>query len=297
LFSAADAQGGLAGLTAPRPFNMMDYGQVTGPEHTALGNMADFLRGPTTNPFELGGLAQQRQASDPSAQLAAGNDYLKQVLGPMAINQLTAAGQGRSGAVTESLGKAAAGIALPILQSTQQNQMNFGGSLLNYGQLQRGREQDALSGLASLASAPRLDQAAAANPGLDTILSMLTRFPVSSGAGTSNSWQIIPKVSGGEPPVWQQVMGGLNSVAGIASMAMMACWVAAQLYGRDDPRKFLACFYQVNFAPKGRIARLACQVYRRWGRSWAQSRLALTLLRPIFNRVARAGARNLGVEL
>lgn len=294
---ALQQAGGLPGLISPRPFNQMDYGAETGPERTALNNMASFFQGPTTNEFELGGLARQQQASDPQAQLAAGRDYMDQILGPQLINQMTAAGQGRSGAVGEALAKGAAGIALPILQQSNQNAMNFGGSLLNYGQVQRGRQQDSLGGLATLAGAPRMDEANATNMGMDTLLSMLTRFPVASGQGTATSSQFIPTVRGGEPPVWQQVMGGLNSVAGIASMAMMACWVAAQLYGWDDPRKFLACFYQVNFAPKGRIARLACRVYRRWGRSWAQSRLALFLLRPIFNRVARAGARNLGVEL
>lgn len=287
--------GGLKGLSDPQSYMFTDYGQAGGPEGRALQSLRGFYEGPTENPYELQGLQTMRQASDPQAQLAAGRDYLEQIASPELKNYFTSIGQGRSGAIGESLADASAKMALPILQQSTQNRMQLGGTQLGYGGQQRGREMDNLSNLYNMAMMPRMEQAGAEQGQRDMLLSMLTRFPVASGQGVQSSF--IPRVHGGEPPVWQQIMGGLNSVAGIASMAAMACWVAAQLYGWTDPRKFLCAFYQVNVAPKGRIARLVCRAYRRWGRSWAKSRVALFLLKPIFNRVARAGARNLGVVI
>lgn len=294
----APKYGDLQGLIAPRPYNQMDYGQPTGPEHAALGRLSDFYSGPQSNPFELAGLGTMQQASDPNQALAAGNDYMQRILGPMAINQLTAAGQGRSGAVQEALANGAAGIALPILQQQRQAQTAFGGTLTNYGQQLFGRDQAALQNLSQIAAAPRLDSAAQQNFGPDTLLSMLTRFPLNSGAGTSTSSQWIPSVRGGEPPVWQQVMGGMNSLMSIAGMVgMMACWVAAALWAESDWQRFVCAFYQVNFGKPSLLGRLGRRLYRRFGQRWASSPLACRLLRPFLNRAALAGARRLGVDL
>ena len=295
--ASANARGGLEGLIQPRAVNMMDYGQPYGPEHQSIMDLQNFYRGPQSNPTELAGLSTIRNATDPSAQLAAGNDYMQRILGPMAVNQLTAAGQGRSGAVQEALANASAGIALPILNQSVQNQMQYGGTLANYGQTLFGREQNALNNLSALASAPRLDQAAQANLPYDTLLSMLTRFPVASGAGTSTSRQAIPGVAGGEPPVWQQVMGGLNSAISIAAMAYGMCWVAAALWYETDPKRFLCAYWQMNFGKPSLLGRLGRKLYRRYGRTWAESRVARFLLKPFLNRAAHAGARRLGVEL
>ena len=289
--------GGLQGLTNPRPANQMDFGSPAGPEHSAINSLQAFYSAPQTNQFEQGGLGIMGQAADPTQALSAGNDYMSRILGPMAINQLTAAGQGRSGAVGEALANAASGIALPILQQQRQAQTSYGGTLANFGGQLFGRDQGALGQLYQLAAAPRMDQTNASNTGMDQLLSMMARFPVNSGQGTSTTSNWIPSVSGGEPPVWQQVMGGMNSVMSLADMVGMMCWVAEALFAKQDPRRFLAAFYQVNFAPKGWLARQACRAYRRYGRSWAKSRVALTVLRPIFNRVALAGARTLGVSL
>jgi hypothetical protein len=297
VISAANNYGGLTGLMQPRAVNLMDYGQPTGPEHTALGNLQQFYQGPQSNGTELSGLGVMQQAADPSRQLAAGQDYMQRVLGPMAINQLTAAGQGRSGAVQEALANAASGIALPILQNTQQLQSQFGGTLANYGQQLFGRQSNALSNLASLAAVPRLDQAGQQNLAPDTLLSILSRFPVNSGAGTTTSSQIIPKVSGGEPPVWQQVMGGVNSLMSIAGMAAMMCWVAAALWAESDWTRFVCAFYQMNFGKPSLLGRLGRKLYRRFGQTWASSKLARAVLRPFLNRAAIAGARQLGVTL
>lgn len=286
--------GGLGGLSAPQDYMFTDFGRAGGPESQALGSLRGFYQGPTENPYETQGLQTMGQAADPQLQLAAGRDYLEQIASPELKNYYTSVGQGRSGAIGEGLARAGAGIALPILQQSTQNQMQLGGTQLGYGGIQRGREETNLANLLNMASMPRMEQASAEQGQRDLLLSMLTRFPVASGQGQQNSF--IPRVHGGEPPVWQQVMGGLNSVMGIASMAAM-CWVAAQLYGWTDPRKFLCAFYQVNFGKPSLLGKLGRKLYRRYGRSWAKSRLACFVLRPIFNRVARTGARNLGVRL
>jgi hypothetical protein len=296
LLNVAPQYGGLAGLLKPQDYMFTDYGREGGPESAALGGIRSFYGGPTTNPYELAGLSTMQGAADPERQLAAGRDYLERIASPELKNYFTSIGQGRSGAIGEGIADASAKMALPILQQSTANQMQYGGTQMNYGQMQRGRELESLSALYNMAAMPRMEQASAEQSARDTLLSTLLRFPVSSGAGSSVQKQFLPDVRGGEPPVWQQVMGGLNSVLGIASMVAM-CWVASQLYGWTDPRKFVACFYQVNFGKPSRLGRIGRSLYRRYGRSWARSRLALCVLRPIFNRVAEAGARNLGVVI
>jgi len=297
LLNVAPQYGGIGGLLKPQDYQFTDYGAQGGPESQALGRFASFYKSPTENPYELAGLGTMQGAADPEMQLAASKDYLSRIAAPEAINYNTAAGMGRSGAVGESIANAGAKLALPILQQSAENRMQLGGTMLNYGQLQRGRQLEGLQGLYSLAAMPRMEQAAADSNARNTLLSSLLRFPVASGAGMSTQNQFLPSVHGGEPPVWQQVMGGMGSALQLAAMVGMMCHVAKQLYGWDDPRKFIACFYQVNVHPKGWLARQACKLYRRYGKAWSESRLALCILRPIFDRVALAGARNLGVVI
>lgn len=288
--------GGLQGLTSPQPYMRSDYGRPDGMEQRALGDIASFYRGPTSNPVELQGLNTQRMAADPTMQISAANDIFNKITAPGIQNYYTSVGQGRSGAVGEAMANAGANMALPIRQQSALLQNQYGGSLANYGQLLRGREQENLGGLYGLAQYPRMEDAAAQQPGRDTLLSMLTRFPVSSGAGRSDSTQNIPGVAGGEPPIWQQIMGGVNSAVQIAAMAYGMCWVALALYGPNSPW-FQCAFYQANHAKHGWWGRQWRRVYRRYGLRLSVSPTALVVLRPIFYFIARRGARSLGVTL
>src|SRR5689334_4557902 len=124
--------GGLAGLTSPRSFNMMDNGQASGPEHQSLANLSQFYSGQLSNPYELQGLGVIQNAANPTNQLNAANDYMNRIVSPSLINYATASGQGRSGAVNEALANAGAQMALPIQQNAAQMMTNFGGTLANY---------------------------------------------------------------------------------------------------------------------------------------------------------------------
>src|SRR5262245_55584959 len=61
-------------------------------------------------------------AINPTAQLAAANNYLARIAGPQIRNSLTAAGLGRSGSIGEAMANAGAEMALPITQQASQQQ-------------------------------------------------------------------------------------------------------------------------------------------------------------------------------
>jgi hypothetical protein len=87
-------------------------------------------------------------------QAGAASQYLNTIASPAIVNQLTAAGMGRSGAVGESLGNAATQMALPLSQQraawemnyptyfNQLNNANF--ALLGAGQQAAGQERNAM---------------------------------------------------------------------------------------------------------------------------------------------------------
>lgn len=84
-------------------------------------------------------MTDAQKSTDPTAGLTAAKDYMSQIAEPQITNQLTAAGQGRSGALTEALANAGAQMALPIWQQTNQNQFGMGnlwsGAALGMGNL------------------------------------------------------------------------------------------------------------------------------------------------------------------
>jgi len=145
------ATGGFAPFTA---FNQLAL--PSAPERSILDLIGGFAGRPAVDPFQQEGLGLLRSATDPTARLAAAREQLESVIGPQIINTLTAAGQGRSGAIAETLGRAGAGLTLPILRDVAQAQQKVGGGFLRFGPSVEQRELGRLTSALGAAEVPRL---------------------------------------------------------------------------------------------------------------------------------------------
>lgn len=178
--------GGLPGILAFDPLS-----QPSAAEQQIYGAAANSALGPLVRPQEQQGLNILAGAGNPQMQLDAATQQFNQLVAPSLINRQTAQGQGRSGATTEALANAAAQMALPIIQSSMAAQQDYGNKLLSFGNLLEGREPQRYSQALTAAAAPRQAAYAEERRAPDTLLAMLQRFPIQSGAGgsTSNAYQ------------------------------------------------------------------------------------------------------------
>ncbi len=152
-----------------------------------LANIKNLANEPRVSPLEQKGVDALLAAMDPTQRLAEAKSAFDTVGVPQIINQLTAAGMGRSGAIGESLAKGATDYTLPILADVNNARLVGGNQLLNYGQA---AEQRYAGRQLSALDAARLPREALFNEQMrpaQLLGSLMGGLPAGVGSGTNSS--------------------------------------------------------------------------------------------------------------
>lgn len=294
LDAAIGATGGIGSLIKPR----MDLVSPTGQEQSFLNRlmgMSGTSAAKGISPFETQGFGALKGIYDAPFHdiISQGVNTMMKGTAPTVVNNLTAAGLGRSGAVGEALAGAGANMTLPLLQQAAQNRLGAAQSMgqmgLGLGSSLAAREQNQLS--------TGLDAAGFGRQGAyneqvtrpsSLLMSLITGMPTfnmplgSRGKSETTGWGI-----------------DIGQIVGAAAGAAM-CWIADVLYGKNS--KEAACArYWITIGWQGRLADVARVVYCMVGKTVAKlakrSRIVRALLRPLFDRAVRAGANALDLEV
>lgn len=271
------ASGGASRFATAQP----DLYTLNPDEESFRNLLMEFSRDPgaastrAVSPYETAGLATLQGRMDPTARISAAQSMLNEIIGPKIMSQLTAAGQGRSGAQTEALSNAGLEMMLPILMSIDSAAGDFGRAQLGLGGALDSRAQGALGVGMGAASLPRELAAEDFARQQNFYQSLLSGIPITT-EGTTTA-----KQRNEQHRNFLDTMGTLTSIAG-ASAGM--CWIAEALWGPLDYRTLLARrSVLTSHTWMGRLGRFA---YKRFGKAVARHQRVVEWFRPLFTRLA-----------
>lgn len=219
LFQDLTNQGAsLSGLMTPRPLAMPEpqeqallnrlTGRANAPvlsplDLSAVNWMADATQ---LSPFGSAGFGAAMSAANPTARLDAATKAFETLVAPTIINQLTATGQARSGAITEALARGGTEMLLPILESAAQagtaagqvgaslaetqarGQLGAANAAQMLSSLLESRDVERINTALAALEAPRLAQLAEESRAEQFLIDMfLGRGLIPSGTGSSTT--------------------------------------------------------------------------------------------------------------
>lgn len=286
--------------------------------------LRDYAANPVISPYETAGLDTLRGRLDPTARVGAARDLLSDIIKPSITSSLTAAGQGRSGAVAEQLTRAGTELTLPILRDIDVAARDLGLAELGLGGTAEGRR---LSAWGTSLGADQLATAIAGQlaglgggaftraAGLPIALDRMTTDDALARFQAGLEASSIPRLStlreqlrGGQlatsllmglPLTTDQVVTGrgttqesdtMQTLMQIASIAAAFCWVARAVFGDESLKAAWARHWIVDHAPRwvNRAYRIVGPALARVAR---KSRVARGLVRPVVEFFAWRGRR------